>query len=208
MYLGKELGRNIMALTRSNIEGRFPELNTTGSEGDGEFVLEMAGGRSSFDYDSEEFGTNPFPREWADPEEEEFSDVSEDPSVDITVLDDEEEEALDLEGGGDGAEAEAAGSEEPESNEGTGEERDRTNIFNLGNSYRIQVGTFTVRENAESVWESLTTAGFNASVSTFTDEDEVRYRVTVGSFGTRQEADDVAEQLRSMNFDAWVYEED
>ncbi|MCK4719179.1 SPOR domain-containing protein, partial [bacterium] len=72
--------------------------------------------------------------------------------------------------------------------------------------YRIQVGTFSERENAENVWESLIQADYDASISTYTDSDRVMYRVQVGMYQDRLEADRDAEELRRMNFDAWVYQ--
>jgi len=201
MYLGKGLGRNIMALTRSNIETRFPQAGTSESADDGGYVLDMVSGRTSFGYDSDEFGANPFPREWADPTEEEFTETSEEATVDITVLDEDGEEAT--------ANAEEGGEATEETAEEVGSQSsDRSRIFNLGveAAYRIQVGTFSERANAESVWSSLTQAGYDASVSTYNDGDQVRYRVAVGMYKSREEADRVAEELRSMNFDAWVYQ--
>ena len=202
MYFGKQLGRNIMQLTRTNIERNFPEYNSSEASDESDFVVDVASGRASFGYNPDEFGANQFPREWADPGEEEFEDVSEDPSVDIAILDDTEagESATSDESAADSGATE-------ESGEAAEQSRGDSHIFGLGGDsvFRIQVGTYGERENAENVWNSLTTAGYDASVSTYTDEDKVRYRVTVGTYHGREEADAIAEQLRSMNFDAWVY---
>jgi hypothetical protein len=203
MYFGKQLGRNIMQLTRSNIERNFPQIDSSDTSDDSDFVVDIAGGRTSFGYEEDEFGTNQFPRDWADPTDEDFEDVSEDPTVDITILDDTEEDVSEATDTSEQDTAEEQVEEEPD----TAISPDR-GIFGLGDdsTFRIQVGTFSERENAENVWNSLTTAGYNASVSTFTDSDEIRYRVTVGTYHSREEADGVAEELRRMNFDAWVYE--
>ena len=203
MYFGKQLGRNIMQLTRTNIERNFPDVDSSETSDDSDFVVDIASGRTSFGYESDEFGTNRFPRDWADPTEEDFEDVSEDPTVDVTILDETEEDISEATDTSDveidGEESEEEPAIVPSIDDG---------IFGLGDdsTFRIQVGTFSERENAENVWNSLTTAGYNASVSTYTDEDTIRYRVTVGTYHSREEADGVAEELRRMNFDAWVYE--
>jgi len=203
MYFGKQLGRNIMQLTRTNIERNFPDVDSSETSDDSDFVVDIASGRTSFGYESDEFGTNRFPRDWADPTEEDFEDVSEDPTVDVTILDETEE---DISEATDTSDVEIDGEESEEEPDIVPSIED--GIFGLGDdsTFRIQVGTFSERENAENVWNSLTTAGYNASVSTYTDEDTIRYRVTVGTYHSREEADGVAEELRRMNFDAWVYE--
>jgi hypothetical protein len=198
MYLGKGLGRNIMAMTRSNLETHFPQAGSSESADDGGYVLDVVSGRTSFGYDSEEFGANQFPREWADPTEEEFAETGEEANVEITVLDEGGEEAA--------ANAEEGGEESAA--ESDSRSSDRSRIFDLGveAAYRIQIGIYSERANAESVWSDLTQAGYDASVSTYNDGDQVRYRVAVGMYKSREEADRVAEELRSMNFDAYVYQ--
>ncbi len=202
MYFGKTLGRNIMALTRSNIEERFEGQDPIASEGDGDFMLDVVSGRTSLGYDESEFGSNPFPREWADPPEEELEGESEEPVVEINILDEPVDGAAEE---GEGDEDEGEGGTAVETEEDTGSRR---NLFDLGSAqvFRIQVGTFSERDNAENVWNRLTQAGYDASISTYEDDDTVRYRVQVGNFGGREAADEVAEELRSMNFDAWVFQ--
>jgi len=207
MYFGRELGRDIMSLTKSNIEERFPDAGTSGTGEDDGFVLDLVSGRSSFDYDSESFGQNQFQREWADPEEEEFPTSADDPSVEISIIPvpENSEDQHPVNELADNREGESI---EPGTNPML-ENRTRGNIdWGLGDetTFRIQVGTYSERENAENVWHDLTTAGYDASFSTYTENDTVRYRVQVGTYHSRDEALVVADRIRSMGFDAWVFE--
>jgi hypothetical protein len=201
LYIGKMLGRNIMSLTRSNIEERFPSEETGAGTGGTGSSTEVA--RSEFGFDEANFAPEEPPL-WANPPENEFSVVSEEPSVNIAVLPEGGESALD---GADGEQkpdtaSTDGGEAKPDSNTDG-------NIFNLTDSgvFHIQVGTFEVEGNAESVWRRLTQAGYDAHISALSDSDGQRYKVFVGSYKTREEADSVAEQLRAMNFNAWVYQE-
>ncbi len=194
-YFGKELGRKIMDVTRSNLETHSLMLESS-NQGIGidDVVLDIDG-RDTFGFDSDNFGNNRFPREWADPEEGEFETVSEEPGVVINLLD---PPSHNIDNGG---------TQDPQHEErpivvtDTGTDEEDGDVI-----YRIQVGTFSERENAENVWESLIQADYDASISTYTDSDRVMYRVQVGMYQDRLEADRHAEELRSMNFDAWVYQ--
>jgi len=197
MWLGKELGRRIMDTTRSNIEEKYPD-SVTADNGD-EYVLDMVGGRSSFGYDSGEFGENRFQAEWADPASEELASGEEAPTVTVTPLDPDE-----VTGDTEGGDGETAGSADSGDGSDSGD-----SVFDLGDSttYRIQVGTYAEKDNAEGVWKDLTQAGYNSSISTFRDEnDATKYRVTVGIYHTLEEANRVADELRSMGFSGWVQE--
>lgn len=194
-YIGKELGRKIMAVTRSNLETHSLIMESS-NQGIGiDDVVVDIGGRGTFGFDSDNFGNNRFPREWADPEEEEFETVSEEPSVVINLLDPPRNNIDNVE------------TQDPQTEERPNEDSDTGSVDEDGDViYRIQVGTFSERENAENVWESLIQADYDASISTYTDSDKVMYRVQVGMYENREEADRDAEELRSMNFDAWVYQ--
>lgn len=191
-YFGKELGRKIMAVTKSNLETHSLKMESS-NQGIGfdDVVLDIDG-RGTFGFDSDNFGNNRFPREWADPEEGEFETVSEEPSVVINLLDPPSRNIDNVDTQRD---------EHPEEDTETGSGDEDGDVI-----YRIQVGTFSERENAENVWESLIQADYDASISTYTDTDRVMYRVQVGMYQDREEADRDAEELRSMNFDAWVYQ--
>src|SRR3990172_3167767 len=87
MFFGKELGRNVMALTESNINQNFSGgQNGAGDENNGDFVIQLENGRGSFDFDPTNFGGTQFPKDWADPPQGEFTAVEEEPAVDITIL--------------------------------------------------------------------------------------------------------------------------
>ncbi|HEX9744862.1 MAG TPA: SPOR domain-containing protein [bacterium] len=200
MFLGKAVGRSVMAFTEDKIQ-ETPGMNDSGND-TSEFVTEvLEGNRSSFGYDPANAGQIQFSREWADPEESELSTVAEEGNiVEITI----HEPSLEGDDTG-GTDLLDSGTDEDQGQEGSSA---GSSIFELGDSsvYRIQVGMYGDNENAESVWRRLTQAGFDASVSTFADNGETKYRVWVGSYHLREEADSVAEQMRSLNFDAWVYQ--
>ncbi|MFH1675831.1 MAG: SPOR domain-containing protein [bacterium] len=201
LFLGKELGRNIMDLTRSHIQEKVGEVAAAGVKEDN-YMLDVVGTRSDFGYNPDEFGANQFNRGWADPHEDNFSTVSDEPEVAITLLPENTgEEGSATETGTDGTEK-STGEEKPAT------EKNNETIFEFGSpvTYRIQVGSFSDRTNAESIWRRLTQAGFDASVSVENDGDNVQYRVIVGVYTSREQADKDAERLRAMNFDAWVYQ--
>jgi len=205
MYFGKELGEDIMAFARDNIgEDNIGISSDNPNSGTG-FTLNPSLERDSFGFDSDQFGSNQFQREWADPEEDDLDTTSDEPNVEITVLgsdlllgDDQVEDPDPV-----GDEATADDSEKP-----ANEEPEHSIDFSLGDdsTFRIQVGTYSERENAENVWNDLTTAGYDASISTYPDGETIRYRVQVGTYHVRDEADMEAEEIRSMGFDAWVFE--
>ncbi|HDS29498.1 MAG TPA: SPOR domain-containing protein, partial [Firmicutes bacterium] len=137
--------------------------------------------------------------QWADPGEEELAMVEgEEATVEMEVLDTPQssdtpvDESLSVET-----------SEETTTSPPT--ERPTAEPPQTDVIFRIQVGTFDQRENAENVWRRLTQAGFDARISTYTENEQVRYRVQVGDFQTQDAANRVAEELRGMNFSAWVF---
>jgi hypothetical protein len=199
LFIGKMLGRNIMSLTRSNIEEKYPDQNGEGvDQGTPGGSSELA--RSDFGFDESSFAPDEAPL-WANPDSEQFTTVSDEPLVDLTVMSDDPDAT-------DTAEGEEANPDETDGQSGE-KPKESGDIFSLSDAsiYRIQVGTFEVEDNASSVWRRLTQAGYDAHISSFTDADGQRFKVFVGSFGTREEADSIAEQLRAMNFNAWVYQE-
>jgi cell division protein FtsN len=201
LYMGKSLGRNIMDLTRQNIDQRFGGETPTASDENNEYVLGEVGGRSGFGYSPDEFGGNQFPREWADPDESQITTAgTEEPAVELEVLDTPSENGEETPAETDEAEStgDAEATEKPASQ----------TVFDLTDTeiiFRIQVGTFEQRENAENVWRRLTQAGFDARISTYTENDATKYRVQVGDYPSQEVANQVAEELRSMNFNAWVF---
>ena len=68
-------------------------------------------------------------------------------------------------------------------------------------SFSVQVGAFTVRENAQRLASQAKDTYGSADVSLFDRGDSVFYRVQVGRFGTRAEAEDFRDRLvRSGDF--------
>lgn len=202
LVLGKAMGKSIMALTRSNIQEKV-EKSKGGSNNSSDLMIGM-GERSSFGFNSENFGTDRL-KIWADPQVEQFSSVTDEPSVRVDILEDSS--------GEENGSGQVDGSQETSQEiQNTTEEEKKQNdgsIFSLSgkSTFRIQVGTFRDEINAESVWKRLTQAGYDAHVSALNDANGTRYKVYVGAYKNREEADKVAEQLRSLNFDAWVYED-
>jgi cell division protein FtsN len=202
LLMGRAMGRSIMALTRSNIQQHFPGDNGK-SGGDSNAVAQGGGTRTPFGFDAGNFAPDQVPRSWADPQAQNFSTVSDEPVVGVTVLPDQSEQPAT----GDTA------AQKPADSSGTQEKPKDQNsdqsIFQLSNGtiFRIQVGTFQDEANAQSVWKRLTQAGYEAHIAAVSDADGKRFKVNVGLYATHDEADKVAEKLRSMNFDAWVYQE-
>jgi hypothetical protein len=208
LVFGKVVGRSIMSLAKTNIQERFPDNNSGDNAGGNDLAAGALGDRSGFGFDPENANQDQFQPAWADPADDSFSTVSEEPDVSIEVLSDQPADGEkppssdETNGEGDGSKPQDT-AEKPKETGQNGE------IFNLTNSpaFHIQVGTFGSEANAESVWRRLTQAGYDAHISAFTDADGTKYKVHVGSYRNREDADKVAEDLRSMNFDAWVYEE-
>ncbi len=65
--------------------------------------------------------------------------------------------------------------------------------------FRVQVGAFSQRSNAESVVVRLAEQGYDASILSGPP-----YRVQTGSFSSRNNADAYAEELRSAGFEVLV----
>jgi cell division protein FtsN len=197
-----------MSLARTNIQERFPDNKPGENSNGGDLMAGSLGDRTGFGFDAANSNQEQFQAGWADPADDSFSTVSEEPNVSIEVLSDQPGQdgkpPADESGGTTGDET------KPSDSTGKPAETDQNGgIFNLSDSpvFRIQVGTFGTEQNAESVWRRLTQAGYDAHISAFTDADGTKYKVHVGSYRSREDADKVAEDLRSMNFDAWVYEE-
>lgn len=79
--------------------------------------------------------------------------------------------------------------------------------YNLGQKktnskfYRVQVGAFARKENAEKLKKQLATKGFNCFV---TDKEEGFYRVQCGAFESESNAINYRNQIIKAGFDAFV----
>lgn len=66
--------------------------------------------------------------------------------------------------------------------------------------FRVQVGAFRSRENAEALLRRLQEDGFQP----FINYAAGMYRVRIGPFSNRADADMLAEELRAKNYDVFV----
>lgn len=69
--------------------------------------------------------------------------------------------------------------------------------------FKVQVGAFKNRENAEELAQRLTKAGFNQ----FVYSEDGLFKVQAGAFQEKNNADDLAQRLKSGGFDAFVYQD-
>jgi len=72
--------------------------------------------------------------------------------------------------------------------------------------YRVQVGVYEQRENANAVAQTLTASGFPASIVPFQSEGQTRYRVQVLVTRDRAKAEQMKQQLESKGFTAYIAE--
>jgi len=66
--------------------------------------------------------------------------------------------------------------------------------------YRVQIGAFSVKTNAENYLDKVKAAGFPA----FVKNDGQWYRVQVGAFSVRANAERYMQQIRSAGYDAFI----
>ncbi len=72
--------------------------------------------------------------------------------------------------------------------------------------YRVQVGVYDQRENANAVAQTLRANGFPASIVPFQIEGRTRYRVQVLVTRDRSQAEQMKKQLESSGFPAYIAE--
>ena len=70
--------------------------------------------------------------------------------------------------------------------------------------YRVQVGVYDQRENANAVAQTLIASGFQASIVPFQAEGRMRYRVQVLVTRDRAKAEQMKQQLESKGFTAYI----
>lgn len=73
-----------------------------------------------------------------------------------------------------------------------------------GGTYRVQVGIYQNRENANQVAQTLRASGFQAAIVPFQRDGNTVYRVQVGVFKNKETADTVAKSVRDKGFEAYV----
>ncbi len=72
--------------------------------------------------------------------------------------------------------------------------------------YRVQVGVYNQRENANAIAQTLRDSGFPASIVPFQVEGQMRYRVQVLVTRDRSKAEQMRQQLASKGFPAYIAE--
>ena len=70
--------------------------------------------------------------------------------------------------------------------------------------YRVQVGAFSVKANAENLATSLKGKGFNAIIKNVTINGKMLYRVQVGAFSNKLNADTLVVALKKIGVEAIV----
>lgn len=70
--------------------------------------------------------------------------------------------------------------------------------------YRVQVGAFSVKANAEKLATSLKGKGFNAIIKNVTINGKLLYRVQVGAFSNKLNADTLVVALKKIGVEAIV----
>ncbi|WP_417898855.1 N-acetylmuramoyl-L-alanine amidase [Bacillus haimaensis] len=68
------------------------------------------------------------------------------------------------------------------------------------NSYKVQVGAFKAKENADNLAKELDRKGY----STFAFLEQGLYKVQVGAFSQKENADRLAEQLRKQGYSTFI----
>lgn len=69
--------------------------------------------------------------------------------------------------------------------------------------YRVQVGAFSVKENAKRVQNELKEKDFDAFIASI-DFDQTIYRVQVGVFGVKANAEAMKDKLKVAGYDALI----
>ena len=72
--------------------------------------------------------------------------------------------------------------------------------------YRVQVGAFNEKSNADNLAKKLEKAGYDALVVTVKQDSKVFYRVQVGAFNEKANADALAKRLENDGYDTIVVE--
>lgn len=73
-----------------------------------------------------------------------------------------------------------------------------------GQLFRVQAGSFSTRQAADSLSARLRASGYGSTVRTTTRDGKCLYSVQVGAFRTAENAESTAGQLRASGFDAYI----
>lgn len=72
--------------------------------------------------------------------------------------------------------------------------------------YRVQIGAFSSKENAENYAKKARAAGFPTVIKEETDNGKTLYRVQCGAFSKRENAENFAKDLKKAGFDVIMKE--
>lgn len=75
---------------------------------------------------------------------------------------------------------------------------------NSGVLYRVQVGAFSVKANANALMKDLKSKGFTAFIRTSTSNGKTLYHVQVGAYSVKANAENMAKQLKSKGYAAII----
>lgn len=67
-------------------------------------------------------------------------------------------------------------------------------------TFRVQVGTFVSRDNADNLAADLKRRGYSARVKVVESEGRTLYRVQIGEYKNREDADKLSEELSSAGY--------
>ena len=70
--------------------------------------------------------------------------------------------------------------------------------------YRVVVGSYTKKTNAESIITKLTNNGYNVFIATFTKDNTLYYRAVAGSYSVRENADKQVAKLKADGYSAFI----
>ena len=84
---------------------------------------------------------------------------------------------------------------------GSGEPAGKVTVQQGGKIYRVQVGAFSKKENADRVCRQVSAAGFDAFI---TDPQEGYYRVQVGAYSQYKNAVAKRAAVRNAGFSAII----
>lgn len=73
-----------------------------------------------------------------------------------------------------------------------------------GKYYRVIVGSFTIKSNAEKLIEKLKDHGYSAFIATFKKDGVNYYRAVAGSFKERKNADKQVEKLKKEGYEVFI----
>ena len=72
--------------------------------------------------------------------------------------------------------------------------------------YRVQVGAYYIKDNADRMYNKLTSEGFDAIIVSVMRGNRILYRVQVGAYNIKDNAINMYNKLKSLGYDAIIVE--